>query len=281
MIDVFIAGAQKSATTSLLTYLGQHPSVLSQPQMEMSYFHIDKEYHLGSTHLEDYYQLPTNGNKMNVAKHATFSRSEKALQRLKEHNPECKIIFCTREPVQRAFSSYLMEKRNGSITCSFDELINIAFHEKENHWYYNVIIELGCYDIHLNRILNYFPRNQMKVIRMEDLKNNPDSTVRALFQWLKINEEEKIHSDKKHNTKNDISVVPVRKFFHKYPVIKQIISSILSYKIRMYLAKMVSRITSTQKNTIESISDYPDAQTSLLDFYKINNERLKKWGVYY
>jgi len=281
MVDIFIAGAQKSATTSLLTYLGQHPSILPQTQMEMTYFYIDEEYYLGSTHIENHYKLSSKEGILNLAKHATLSRSDKALQRLKEHNPNCQIIFCTREPVQRAFSSYLMEKRNGSVTCSFDELIKIAFQKKENHWYYNVIVELGCYDVHLNRILNYFPRNQIKVVQMEDLGRNPDSTIRTLFQWLKINDEGKIHSIKKHNTKNDISVAPIRKLLEKHPFIKQIVSSILGYKTRLYLTKLASRIGANQKATIESISDYPDIQFQLLDFYRKSNEGLKKWSVFY
>ena len=46
-IDLFIAGVQKSGSTSLYQYLVQHPDLLSHPQKEMTFFYNDDEYAQG------------------------------------------------------------------------------------------------------------------------------------------------------------------------------------------------------------------------------------------
>lgn len=93
MIDIFIAGAQKAVTTSLLQYLNQHRDIQIHPQKEMTYFFNDEEFQLGESYLSSHYKLKDEHIGLNLAKHATMSISDKALGRLQKHNPECKVIF--------------------------------------------------------------------------------------------------------------------------------------------------------------------------------------------
>lgn len=47
IINVMIAGAQKSGTTSLADYLAQHSQITTHKQLEMTFFVNDEEYQRG------------------------------------------------------------------------------------------------------------------------------------------------------------------------------------------------------------------------------------------
>lgn len=131
-VDIAIVGFQKAGTTSIQRYLAQQESIYSHHQKEMTYFFDDEEFEKGwDTACKRYfYNYSENSNKRVLIKHATLIRHEKSIKRLYEHNPDAKIIVCLRDPVQRAYSSYLMEKANGNQSQAFSEVVKEAF---ENH----------------------------------------------------------------------------------------------------------------------------------------------------
>jgi hypothetical protein len=268
MIDVFIAGAQKAGTTSILRYLTNHPRVISHEHMEMTYFYVDNEYEQGDTYFAKHYGLHDEEGKLILAKHATMSRSERALGRLAKHNPNCKIIFCTRDPVERAFSSYLMEKRNGAFDLPFDEVMEIAFREREHHWYYNVFVKLGCYQEHITRILKFFPAEQLRVIKTEELKENADSVLKALCAWLKLDFHPEINARKKYNTRNEVSIGSVKRLVNKISWVKPLVFRVLGRKRAERAAKMMVRFTRLRPQPLtESLEDYPLWKARLKSFY--------------
>lgn len=60
----------------------------------MTYFTEDKEYDLGFEHAYKKYFLKVNNeSKVNIAKYVSLVENEIGLERLKEHNPNCKIIY--------------------------------------------------------------------------------------------------------------------------------------------------------------------------------------------
>ena len=94
-IDIAIIGAQKAGTTSLKSYLGEHPQVVTHPHIEFSFFADNDQFELGyekifkkdfgSKHIEITHKV--------LAKNVTLSFREFALERLRLHNPDCKICL--------------------------------------------------------------------------------------------------------------------------------------------------------------------------------------------
>src|SRR5690606_13933573 len=110
-INLAIVGFQKCATTSIKNYLMEHPEIVGHVQKEMTYFSIEDEYKGGLKEAFKRYYPSISAStkyKLLLAKHATLIRHEESIKRLHEHNSEAKIIVCLRDPVARAFSSYLM-----------------------------------------------------------------------------------------------------------------------------------------------------------------------------
>ena len=151
-IDLFIVGAQKAGTSSLKNYLSEHPEVSTHLPQEFSYFYDDNEFEKGEEFALGKYYNDKADFKVRIAKHAHLYSSEKAIKRLHEHNPDCKIIFILRNPVERTFSSYQMEKLYNRVDFTFEELVSSldgSFPLELEPWQRESIVEFGYYEKYL------------------------------------------------------------------------------------------------------------------------------------
>ncbi|MGP8213972.1 MAG: sulfotransferase domain-containing protein [Bacteroidia bacterium] len=187
-IDIVIAGTRKSFTTSLKNYIGEHPSVLTHPQVEMSYFIDDAEYANGYAKavLHYYRNYEKFRNKKVVAKTASLYTTEAGVKRLAEHNPDCKIILSMRNPVDRAYSAYFMEYNYANVEFPFDEIKELGQKGDKQCTIFNNLLDSGNYAKHLRMIYKYFPKEQVKVILCDDILNNPADVCREIFSWIGV-----------------------------------------------------------------------------------------------
>ena len=148
-IDLFIAGAQKAGTTSMKNYLGEHPQITTHVAQEFSFFYDDQEFNRGLEYaFSHYFYKQSISNNKIVCKHAHFYTSEKAIIRLSQHNPDCKLIIILRNPVERAYSSYLMEKLYSRVHFEFDEIVYALDGSNRlilEPWQQEAIISFGFY----------------------------------------------------------------------------------------------------------------------------------------
>ena len=111
-IEALIVGAQKAGTTSLKEYLSQHLRIVTPYSVECSFFH---EHTYGPKGFERFAtnHLPSiKRDSIVLAKNANIYYDRNILLRVKEHNPNIKVIFILRNPVERVFSSFCMENRS-------------------------------------------------------------------------------------------------------------------------------------------------------------------------
>ena len=131
--DVFIAGAQKSGTSSLSYYLEQHPSIKCHKPREISYFVRDRAYEKDFPSVfQEYYQDGVGQDQLVLAKSVDLAYIEKAAQRLKEHSPDCKIVMALRDPIDRAYSAYWHMRREGWETKkTFEKALSVEEKRKK------------------------------------------------------------------------------------------------------------------------------------------------------
>ena len=128
-VNTFIVGAPKAGTTSLHYYLQQHPEVCMSAIKEPNFFTAanvsDLYYDVDPILNEDDYHLIFSDLKKKVVGEASVSYLYYPLiaDKIFEYNPKAKIIILLRNPVQRAFSHYLMDKRLGLCNVSLLEVI--------------------------------------------------------------------------------------------------------------------------------------------------------------
>jgi hypothetical protein len=275
-IDLIIVGAQKSATTSLKHYLGEHPEIVAHPQKELSFFIDDKEYEHGvNSMMEKYFSnsgKSINGKKL-VAKCALMYTTDKSLKRLKEYNPQSKIVLIIRNPVERTYSGYLMDKDIAGHEFNAAELKKLV--KNQDDWKYGMFIDSSIYIKHLKNIYRYFPKEQVKVLMYENIKNNAAQVCREVFKWLGVSESFTPETDRKYNAtrkkKSNAYSKLLRKVFVPHSVARKIFNTVVpehyNYKVGEALHNLNKKSTGYDNMDAE-------AKTFLHDFYRPYNKEL-------
>jgi hypothetical protein len=276
-IDVMIVGAQKSATTSLLRYIGEHPSCVSHLQIEFSYF-LDCSERLENYNsvFEKYYfnQLPSD-SRLFVAKSAGLYTCEDSLKLLFDHNPKCQIIIILRNPVERAYSSFLMEKNLGSVNFEFDEFKNILKDNKR--WEYEIFLNYGIYYKHIENIFKIFPKNQVSIILFDDLVNDPLLVCKMAFKKLGVDDQFEPNVKVKYNTTQRIKSIlfakSISKMTQRNSLLRRIVYFLFPNQKAYKFMNFLREINKTKKkyNTMN-----PEIKSMLIKFYKPHNLKLSE-----
>lgn len=275
-IDIAIVGAQKAGTTSLNNYLSEHPEILGHPQTEFAYFRDDKEYNEDySSVFKRYFTVGSITSKYVLAKNVGIYDNEKAIKRLFEHNPNCKIIFVLREPVSRAISSYHMEKFNGWLKSDFSEIKDVIEREDYNNSLYRLFINMGLYAKHLKVLLKYFPKENVKIYLFEDLKTNTKDIYIDICNWLGVSNNFLPELQEKHNptfqAKSQTLTSILLKLRNNKNPIKRIVKSILPYSAFTRIGNRLIASNKSKKRP-EPISD--DLKIYLRDYFNPHNKEL-------
>lgn len=280
-VNLAIVGFQKCATTSIKNYLMEHEEVLGHHQKEMTFFSIADEYEEGLQQAyKRYYPTLKFSSEYQyiLAKHATLIRHEESIKRLYEHNPNAKIIVCLRNPVARAFSSYLMEMASGADLPDFTKTIKEAFISQERNcanWHYNVFIRLGQYVDYIENLQKYFDTKHIYYLNIEGFKKDPASGVNSILHWLQLKDKHEINYEKKHN---DIKGVRYRwlgklnqKVLREGNILKKIGKNIIPPNNQAAIGEFIRKLN---KKNIKR-PDIPfEAQKILEKHYLPYNERL-------
>ena len=123
-----------------------------------------------------------------------------APHRLRVVAPDAKLIVLLRNPVDRAYSHYLLERARGDETLSFadaldaepqrlsgeeEKLLVDATYVSEPHKHASYVSR-GAYAAQLERWLPVFPRDQMLIVRSEDLFERPELTMAQVTTFLEL-----------------------------------------------------------------------------------------------
>jgi len=197
--NFFVVGSMKCGTTSLWAHLRKHPQVflpdLKEPHFFVSKVSKDRE-GLKAEHFQypenqdNYLALYRNAKGIAAVGDATpvYMYDEKAVDRIRAVCPRARIIFILRDPVARAHSHYLMNRRDGHESCgTFAEAIaadridrNVGFFGR--HLY----VEMGLYYEPVKRYIDAFGRGQVLVILLDDLLKDPEGTMLKVTRHLGI-----------------------------------------------------------------------------------------------
>ena len=238
-VDFFIVGAPKAGTTSLYHYLNEHPQIEMSLQKEPDYF-SDKEiqiqglyYSKNRIDTEEKYNGLFNTQKKDVIfgeGSVSYLFYPTVAQDIKVYNPMAKIIIMLRNPIDRAFSHYLMDYRLGLVSDSFEDIINKKSKHKNAHLFYQQYIKVGEYAAQLKRYCDIFDKKNILLIDYENFKSDVTGTVNSAYSFLNISAEFSVDINKKHNT----FTMPKNKlirFVYSFVIIRNILSFIFPKNI--------------------------------------------------
>lgn len=195
MPDFIIIGAQRCGTTSLYRYLVEHPSILSAFEKEVHFF--DTYYEKGISWYRAHFPRPEAGY---VTGEATpyYIFHPCVPSRISKVVSQAKLIVLLRNPVDRAFSHYHHEIREGWETLSFEKAISAerqrlaGEREKllsdQTYWsvshQHHSYLSRGIYVDQLETWERFFPREQMLILNSEDLYDRPLATLERVTAFL-------------------------------------------------------------------------------------------------
>jgi hypothetical protein len=202
--NFLIIGAQKAGTTALNHYLKQHPQIYMSPAKEPGFFAFEGEtldfrgpgdeygHRFVTTELDAYRKLFEGvTNETAIGESSTwYLYSSKAPERIQHYIPDTKLIAILRNPVDRAYSSFLHLIRDEREP--FNDFAKALKEEQtriNNNWEYLWrYTDMGFYSVQLKRYFEKFDPSQIKVFLYEDLNDNPANLLKETFRFLQVDE---------------------------------------------------------------------------------------------
>jgi len=215
--EFLIIGGQRCGTTSMYSYLVQHPDVTPAFIKETHFF--DRSYHRGIDWYRTYFATqPANGDhparpKLTGEATPIYLFHPDVPKRVSDALPDVKLIILLRNPVFRAYSHYQMNVRLGVETRSFEEVVlsemtemahvpaqgaanNISSRDHQFHFSY---LQRGQYADQVLRWQEYFKPEQFLVIQSENFFQDTQNIMQDVFDFLEL-ERFSIPDIKSHNS---------------------------------------------------------------------------------
>jgi hypothetical protein len=191
-LSFIIAGAQKSGTTALNYYLKRHRQIAMPVKKELHFFDRDELFADAQVSYEPLHRMFRPIRPGTVAGENTpiYLYWRPALRRIRDYNDAIKLIIILRNPIERAFSQWNMQRQRGSEPLEFLDAVRAepsriaqAAPQQLRKFSY---VDRGRYSEQLQRAFQLFPRQQLLLIKYEEFRGRQKETVEKVFQFLSV-----------------------------------------------------------------------------------------------
>jgi hypothetical protein len=195
-VGFLVAGVQKGGTTALFDYLAEHPS-LALPAIKEAHFFDDESGGVdwAAPDYAAYHALFAGAAPGALWGEATpiYLYWPASLERIAAYNPAMRFILLFRDPVERAWSHWRMERARGAEPLGFSDCIRQGRARvtrgdpaAPGHHRVHSYVERGFYGAQLQRLLTRFPREQVLCLRSADLAAGPEEILGQVCDFLHI-----------------------------------------------------------------------------------------------
>jgi hypothetical protein len=205
--NFLIIGTQKGGTTSLYRYLAEHPQVLPAFRKEVHFF--CNQFDRGESFYRAHFATSHSAERERTALGLPVITGEATPYylfhplvpaRASSLLPDARLIVLLRNPVDRAYSHYMHNRRKGREWREFEAAVEqeIATFGDEtralddgvlkqafNHQHYSYV-QRGYYAEQLERWQQYFPRNRFLVIESDAFYTETGAWMERVCQFLHI-----------------------------------------------------------------------------------------------
>ena len=184
--DFLLVGAARAGTTTLARWLNAHPHCHISPEKEIFFFDSDELWAQGPGWYCSRFSQARRDQLVGEAS-TSYIFYEAVAERMASIVPEAKLIAIVRHPVDRAYSHYCFirmlrdlygppEKRDFA-TAVREELDGCVERTRE-------YVARGYYAEQLERLLSFYPTQQLKILLFDDLANAPRTVWHQLAEFL-------------------------------------------------------------------------------------------------
>ena len=268
-MDLIVIGAMKAATSTICAYLEDHPDVYMVPRCEPNFFSHDENFARGadwytSEFLKDHDSEALSGEGSND--YAARDMYPESAARMAAYNPDMKIIYMVRHPIDRIVSAWIQNRANQRdlVPPTLDRAVQELpdrFIGQSRYWH-----NIAPYREH-------FGDDRIFVGFMEDLNRDPASFFASLTAFLGV---ERFEAVREHQNKSQGKRVPTKTYtaLNQSPL-KSVAKALLPQGARRFITnKILSRplnekptfSAAIQRDLVETLK--PDAQDFLAHYGK-------------
>jgi Sulfotransferase domain len=200
LANFIIGGTDKAGTTSVFTYLSQHPQVCAASAKETNFFRHDFTGDLPRDLLKygaHFRRCTSSVPVIMEASPAYLAEAPVVAPRMAQLLPDVKLLFILRNPIDRFYSSYKFHlgKLNIPASISIEEYVNKCLaYERDaanagelgiNEWCLKAL-RIGYYVDSLSPFFDNFPRQNIHVMFFDELERDARQFMSDLSAFLRI-----------------------------------------------------------------------------------------------
>lgn len=296
-----VLGAVKAGTTSLYNYLDQHPQIQMSAWNWPRYFHVASgapdfaklAQRYGDTRrresegrfdmmfpariprsIEQYEALwpETDAARVEGEVSPTYLHDPDVCAEIAKRKPATKLIIALRNPVDRAYSHFVMDRRKGwEQIGDFGESLNEEPIQADNFfWGRRHYIRHGLYADAVERYRESFPRNQIKVVFYEDLVRDPAAYLAEILDFIGVDPAFPIDTSMRHNkglVRHDTKLT--RFLYGSFPG-RQFIKRVFSESARALISRRIANATHAAAEPMQ-----PQIRKRLISVFRDDIQKLQ------
>jgi hypothetical protein len=193
LVAFVIGGVQKAATTTLAANLAEHPRLCIALGKEAHWFDDDRRFVQppptdGWTY--DQWFEGADPSALRFDATPTYCWWPPARARIRDYNPAMKWVLLLRDPVERAYSHWNMERSRKLETLDFVDAL-LAEHQRmqtanideaRRISYYS----RGLYAHQVGKLWELFPREQTLILKSDDMRDDLRGTVERVLAFVGV-----------------------------------------------------------------------------------------------
>jgi Sulfotransferase domain len=179
--NLLVVGAAKCGTTSLHYYLSLHPEIHMSTPKELNFFQDPKcmdRLDLYAAFFDE--RSPVRGESTTI--YSMHPVIPLVPQRISSALPAVKLIYLVRDPVERAFASYVEEVTHAMERRTFED----AFRDVDDP--YNRYVAASRYATQIERFLSCFSPDDLLVVDQSELRDRRSETLRQIFRFVGVDD---------------------------------------------------------------------------------------------
>lgn len=255
-----VIGGHKCGTSSLHSYLAQHPNIIMPKQKGED---LLNKVNLKLKNYANSYDI-SDSSVIYGEVSSVYLYSARACTRIKQNFPNSKLIIILRNPVDRAFSHYNadLKKNNQFSNVRFEEIARKPSYYKEIRYLKN-----GMYSQFVEQYLKFFGKEHIHILLFDDLVNSKKIFFQTIFQFIGVDDNflpDTSYIIRKGGTlqKNLLSEILLKSSFFKN-IIKTFLNPLTTSRQRYILRYKVRNLLTSKNQVLKE-----DLKVNLLKFYK-------------
>ncbi|HOX84032.1 MAG TPA: sulfotransferase [Chryseolinea sp.] len=287
--NFLIAGSAKCGTSSLHSYLAQHPEIFMSKKKEprflssqgMSFplngpldYRVEKWYVKKFADYCDLFLSALNFKVVGESSADTLYFHSHTISTIKKYLGDPKIVIVLRNPVKRSFSAYQHLVRDNREPLSFEDALLQESDRIKNNWeliyHYRAV---SHYYEPVKAFLDSF--TNVKVVFNEDLEKRPHEVLSEVFGFLGVDTSFKV---KDSTTKHNMSGKPRSRWLHEFLFEGHALRDFLRPAIRFFIPseKRKSISLKIQQKNLTQMKINPETAAMLKNEYREEILKLEK-----